>query len=362
MFQILKNIYRTKNETRVMALFNIEDTSSGKQVVYNWEPYSANKIINHAKTTVGGSIWVALSSKTCFDHDKKISELIDLYKNTTPKPDCCYDGDSEHSTEIIELQKLIKYHSEFGHNLYDYPHFFKHFSEASDLVVESLGTNHRSFAFNGSFVLPCGGRSIGDQGEVAYRLDFIQSVEGKSFLDVGTEEGYAVLEAIKKGAKSATGVNIHENIEYDFFPDYFRPTQMTLRPRKEIEKTQQFLLSMLEKNQSERITFKYKNIYNILELNETFDVVFFVGVLYHLKNPYLAIENLFNITNELLILETQGIPDDGTLVTRISEEGFVQHSPKAISFLLMKAGFKNVHVHTTGNPIHNSSMFVTATK
>ena len=93
---------------------------------------------------------------------------------------------------------------------------------------------------------------------------------------------------------------------------------------------------MLEKSQSERITFKYKNIYNILELNETFDVVFFAGVLYHLKNPYLAIENLFKITNELLILETQGIPDDGTLVARITEAGFVAHSPKAISFLLMK--------------------------
>ena len=36
----------------------------------------------------------------------------------------------------------------------------------------------------------------------------------------------------------------------------------------------------------------------------TFDVVLFLGVLYHLRHPFLAIEKLRSVTNELLILET----------------------------------------------------------
>ena len=35
--------------------------------------------------------------------------------------------------------------------------------KASD--VGNIGTNHRSFNFNGSFELPSGGKSIGDGGD-----------------------------------------------------------------------------------------------------------------------------------------------------------------------------------------------------
>ena len=35
-----------------------------------------------------------------------------------------------------------------------------------------------------------------------------------------------------------------------------------------------------------------------------FDVVLFAGVLYHLRNPFLAIERISALTNELMIVET----------------------------------------------------------
>jgi tRNA (mo5U34)-methyltransferase len=35
-----------------------------------------------------------------------------------------------------------------------------------------------------------------------------------------------------------------------------------------------------------------------------FDVVLFLGVLYHLKHPMLALERVFSVTKELLILDT----------------------------------------------------------
>ena len=51
---------------------------------------------------------------------------------------------------------------------------------------------------------------------------------------------------------------------------------------------------------SSKIKFEYKNIYNLG--NEKFDFVFCFGVLYHLKNPYKALENLFEVTNDTLII------------------------------------------------------------
>ena len=67
--------------------------------------------------------------------------------------------------------------------------------------------------------------------------------------------------------------------------------------------------------------------------------------MYHLKNPYLAIENLYKITNETLILETQGIKNEKYLNTKILEkDGFVRHSSNSLAFLLRRAGFKKVKI------------------
>ena len=92
-----------------------------------------------------------------------------------------------------------------------------------------------------------------------------------------------------------------------------------------------------------QIKFEYDNIYNLAE--EKYDFVFCFGVLYHLKNPYLALENLFKITNETLIIETQGIKSEKYLNAGVSmEDGFIRHSSKALVYLLKRAGFKKVEV------------------
>ena len=58
-------------------------------------------------------------------------------------------------------------------------------------------------------ILPSGGKTIGDGGDVAARLDFIPNLIGKTFLDIGSEEGYAVFNALEKKAKFAKGLNIN---------------------------------------------------------------------------------------------------------------------------------------------------------
>ena len=76
--------------------------------------------------------------------------------------------------------------------------------------------------------------------------------------------------------------------------------------------------------------------------NEQFDFVFCFGVLYHLKNPYLALENLYRVTKETLIIETQGIKNEKCLNAKISmDDGFIRHSSNALAYLLKELDLKS---------------------
>lgn len=289
--------------------------------------------------------------------DKKISyysksKIAELSKFVLiDKVDIAYDGDCPNYTEIVSCKVLDTYIKEL--NIEHYP--YKFFYIKDKFKIKNIGSKHRSYNFNGTFLLPAGGKTIGDGGDVTFRLNFIPDLSGKSFLDIGSEEGYAVFDALKKNAKFAKGLNILEDKEYDFFPEYLRPSSVTSRKREEIDKTQNFLIKEFGYHDKNNFKFEYGNIYNLNK--EKFDFVFCFGVLYHLKNPYKAIENLYTITNETLIIETQGIRDLKYLNAKIDlKDGFIRHSPGSLKFLLKKAGFKKVSVLVDA---HDANMEVT---
>ncbi len=268
---------------------------------------------------------------------EKLHKLINLIKNE--KSDVAYDGNDPNYTEIATKKFLENYITK--QTIHHYPHKFFYFKE--NFKISNLGSRHRSFNFNGTFILPSGGKTIGDGGPVENRLNFIPNLKGKTFLDVGSEEGYAVFDAIKKNAKFAKGLNIEEAKEYDFFPEHLRPERITSRDRDHINKTQNFLIKEYNLEESKKIQFAYNNIYRLNK--EKFDFVFCFGVLYHLKNPYLALENLYNVTNETLLIETQGVKSKKYLNAKIDKsDGFVRHSSKALQYLLKMVGFSKVSI------------------
>tara|TARA_B100001989_G_scaffold34322_1_gene20313 strand:+ start:1806 stop:2948 length:1143 start_codon:yes stop_codon:yes gene_type:complete len=267
----------------------------------------------------------------------KLNKLKDLIINKSA--DISYDGDDPNYVEIVS-KKVLEFYIE-KYPIEKYPHRFFYIKDK--FKVENIGSMHRSYNFNGTFYLPSGGKTIGDGGPVESRLSYIPDLTGKSFLDIGSEEGYAVFDALKKNAKFAKGLNIIETKEYDFFPEYSRPNNMTTRSRDEINKTQKFLSEEYKLGSSDKVKFDYKNVYTLD--NEQFDFVFCFGVLYHLKNPYLALENLYRVTKETLIIETQGIKNEKCLNAKISmDDGFVRHSSNALAYLLKRVGFKKVEI------------------
>ena len=335
-YKLLKSFYLKSNNKKIFFPFNLANLNIDilKKKYYT---FNSNNFIKFKKNYD----FLLIFDKRLINKysEKKLQKIIELAK--TQKYELIYDGDCPFNTEIVSNKFLENYSKNYKINTYPSHIFYLLKDKVSS--IGNIGTNHRSFNFNGSFELPSGGKSIGDGGDVTFRLNFIPDLKNKTFLDIGSEEGYSVFNAVKKNAKFAKGLNIYEDKEYDFFPDHLRGKNITTRRREDIEKTQKFLTKEHNLVGSSKIKFEYQNIYDLGD--EKFDFVFCFGVLYHLKNPYKAMENLFKATNETLIIETQGIRNDRYLNAKIDHnDGFIRHSSNSLKFLLKKVGFKRVEI------------------
>lgn len=64
-----------------------------------------------------------------------------------------------------------------------------------------------------------------------------------------------------------------------------------------------------------RVRFEQLQVYDLSRLDERFDLVLFLGVLYHLRHPLLALDLLAEKTERLLVLQTLTLPGDDELET-----------------------------------------------
>lgn len=112
-----------------------------------------------------------------------------------------------------------------------------------------------------------------DQGNVP------ASLHGLSVLDVGTSNGGCAFEAERRGASRVVAVDIYP-------PDRFG-------------------FSDLKRLCDSKVEFLQATVYELPErLNEQFDLVFFFGVLYHLRHPLLALDRLRDVTKRQVLIET----------------------------------------------------------
>jgi len=95
-----------------------------------------------------------------------------------------------------------------------------------------------------------------------------EDLEGRSVLDVGCNAGFYSLEMKRRNAGRVLGI--------DSDPHYLRQAR--------------FAAEHLELD----VQFRQMSVYDVGTLNETFDLVIFMGVLYHLRHPLLALDLLYN--------------------------------------------------------------------
>ena len=101
---------------------------------------------------------------------------------------------------------------------------------------------------------------------------------GKSVLDIGCNAGFYSMEMKRRGAARVLGIDSDE--------DYLAQARFAAEVK------------------GYDIEFRRMSVYDVGALGERFDVVLFMGVLYHLRHPLLALDLLHDVVRELLVFQT----------------------------------------------------------
>lgn len=113
-----------------------------------------------------------------------------------------------------------------------------------------------------------------------------QDLTGWRVLDVGCNAGFYSFELARRGA------NV---LAIDHEPLYLDQARWAA-PRMGL---------------SDRIEFRQMGVYDLLAWDgEPFDLVWFMGVFYHLRYPLLALDALARLTRRLLVFQTLTLPGD----------------------------------------------------
>jgi tRNA (mo5U34)-methyltransferase len=110
-------------------------------------------------------------------------------------------------------------------------------------------------------------------------------LSGLSVLDVGTANGGAAFTAERRGASRVVAVDIYDPLTYGF--------------------------AQVAKAIGSRVQFCRASVYELPStLHEKFDIVLFLGVLYHLRHPLLAIDALRYLARDRVLVDTAVTPAD----------------------------------------------------
>ena len=123
---------------------------------------------------------------------------------------------------------------------------------------------------------------LGDYPQIKWRhfADAIPAdLTGKTVLDIGCNGGFYSMEMKRRGAARVVGV--------DFDEDYLAQARFAA----EVEGLD--------------IEFRQLSVYDVGALGEKFDVVFFIGVLYHLRHPLLALDLIHeHVARDVLVFQS----------------------------------------------------------
>jgi tRNA (mo5U34)-methyltransferase len=111
-------------------------------------------------------------------------------------------------------------------------------------------------------------------------------MRGLSALDVGCNAGFYSIALARRGA-TVLGIDVD--------PAYLRQAAWA-RERFGLDDRQ--------------LSLRRMQVYELARLRQTFDLVLFLGVLYHLRYPLLALDIVAQSVGELLVLQTLTMPGE----------------------------------------------------
>ncbi len=112
-----------------------------------------------------------------------------------------------------------------------------------------------------------------------------QDLAGWSCLDIGCNAGFYTFELARRGA-TVLGI--------DLDPRYLRQAQWAAG----------------QLGLSEAVRFRQMQVYDLARLDESFDLVLFMGVLYHLRYPMLGLDVVAQKVRRLMVFQTLTAPGE----------------------------------------------------
>jgi len=144
-------------------------------------------------------------------------------------------------------------------------------------MIQSVKNWYHQIEIRPGIVTP----GINNSAEVLKLLDLPEDCKGMRAIDLGTRDGFFAFELEKRGA---------EVIAVDYMP----------KDKTGFKVAAELLNS--------KVTYKQDNIYNLSkERYGEFDIVLFLGLLYHLPDPMKALNIVRTICKDELYLETHVI-------------------------------------------------------
>jgi tRNA (mo5U34)-methyltransferase len=129
---------------------------------------------------------------------------------------------------------------------------------------------------------------VNDSQMILAALELPERLDGMRVLDIGARDGFFSFECERRGAAEVIAI------------DYLNPEETGFPIARELV--------------GSKVQLQQANVYDLSPDDfGTFDLVLFLGVLYHLRDPMLALDRIADVATGKLILETQAI-DDALLV------------------------------------------------
>lgn len=146
--------------------------------------------------------------------------------------------------------------------------------------IESLGPWFHNLRLRGIQTAP--NHFLGDYPEIkfeSFRKVIPADLSGKTVLDIGCNAGFYSLEMKRRGAARVLGIDTDEH--------YLRQARFAAQ----IEDAE--------------IEFRHLAVWDVATLGEKFDLVIFMGVLYHLRHPLLALDLIHeHVAGDLLLFQS----------------------------------------------------------
>lgn len=145
--------------------------------------------------------------------------------------------------------------------------------------------------------------------EVLKRLGLPVDCKGLSVLDIGARDGFFSFELERRGAEVLA-------------VDYESPDRTGFNVARDLL--------------GSHIKYEVANVYELSpERFGTFDIVLFLGVLYHLRNPLLALDKIWSVCKDTMWLESH-VMDEATVDVRGELKRLDQIAPKLANLPIMQ--------------------------